>query len=85
MPQRSAGFTLIELIIVIAIVGILASLAVAAYQTYTVRAQEMDPQSANANIDGLTLLMTPTDEGGSISWACTSAGLQNNWLPAACR
>ncbi len=39
MHQRSKGFTLIELMIVIVIIGILASLAVSAYQTYTVRAQ----------------------------------------------
>ena len=39
MSYRSRGFTLIELMIVITIIGILASLAVSAYQTFTVRAQ----------------------------------------------
>ena len=63
--KTQAGFTLIELMIVIAIIGILAAIAIPAYQEYTTRARASEAVIAGAAVKTI-VTQNIADNGGAM-------------------
>jgi len=72
MKRIQQGFTLIELMIVVAIIGILAAVALPAYQDYTVRAKMSEVMLAASSCrTGITeIYQTGGTPPGAMSWGC---------------
>ncbi len=72
MKSFQKGFTLIELMIVIAIIGILAAIAIPAYQNYTIRAQVTEGLSLADNYK--TAIAEFYQNNGTFPTGVTAAG-----------
>ena len=73
MKAMQKGFTLIELMIVVAIIGILAAIAIPAYQDYTIRAQVSEGLNLAGAGEGLDCRVLRSD--GRCSGQPHSGGL----------
>lgn len=83
--KRASGFTLIELMIVVAIIGILAAIAIPSYQTYVAKSQAARVMSEASGLR--SLVESCINEGklvvGSAADECDPGAVGSNLIDGA--